>query len=653
MRYDDEIDWGYGEEEAEEEALFIELRKVGRTSLKGFSDAIAAIDDALYTSYVHSVVIGTFDAFEKLGAEVDWREAELALHVLYLFGEASRGQMQFVVTQGSTTLAPLGEMLLKMVTSKISTYPHPSVPLQFFENAVRYYQFFEIRPEGIPDVLEAFVDTRGLHHSMRQIRSRSWYLFHRFVKFLRPKMGNYVEIVLGSIQDLLVIQAELPAPSPSGTDSNISANNSGSTFDSQLYLFEAVGMLISHEAIPAEKQVKYLEAVLNPLVKGIQENMSKEMYNPEDELFPLQLHHLIMAIGSVAKGFPEAPNGAASVQRPWAVVFKQATEITLMVLEALNRFEKIREATRFAFSRLVHCLGAEMLPYLPPLINSLLNEFQVTELLDFLPFVGLIGHKYKPVIFNILNDLLLPLVNKVFGFLNQTPSGTDEAVLLLDLRKAYLTFVIQLFNLDLESVFVSDCEYPQQPPIVTGQADAFHSAHLIGLRLWLSVLLASPIVNRPHLNMILQSVLHYANDTSETVTQKMAFGILLKTVNAWGGSAQQPSTSTEPSGVGQPLPGFEQFMFESIVRVSFEVPMKQSFNLSDGQTVLAFGEISGIQKAIYAKQGTRFIEYMRGVYLPSIQCPPNMAEDYLQALQQLEMRAFKKFFQAFIQNSKS
>ncbi|RUS19794.1 hypothetical protein BC938DRAFT_475667 [Jimgerdemannia flammicorona] len=185
--------------------------------------------------------------------------------------------------------------------TEISTYPHPSVPLQFFENAVRYYQFFEIRPEGIPDVLEAFVDTRGLHHSMRQIRSRSWYLFHRFVKFLRPKMGNYVEIVLGSIQDLLVIQAELPAPSPSGTDSNISANNSGSTFDSQLYLFEAVGMLISHEAIPAEKQVKYLEAVLNPLVKGIQENMSKEMYNPEDELFPLQLHHLIMAIGSVAK----------------------------------------------------------------------------------------------------------------------------------------------------------------------------------------------------------------------------------------------------------------------------------------------------------------------------------------------------------------
>lgn len=113
-------------------------------------------------------------------------------------------------------------------------------------------------------------------------------------------MGDYAEIVLGSIQDLLVIQAELPPAAPDGADGT--NMNTASTFDSQIYLFEAAGLLISHEAVPVEKQVKYLEAVLNPLVKGIQENMGKEMYNPEDQLFPLQVHHLIMAIGSVAKG---------------------------------------------------------------------------------------------------------------------------------------------------------------------------------------------------------------------------------------------------------------------------------------------------------------------------------------------------------------
>ncbi|RUS13998.1 hypothetical protein BC937DRAFT_94491, partial [Endogone sp. FLAS-F59071] len=57
-------------------------------------------------------------------------------------------------------------------------------------------------------------------------------------------------------------------------------------------------------------------------------------------------------------------------------------------------------------------------------------------------------------------------------------------------------------------------------------------------------------------------------ETSDVGTQMMAFGILLKTVNAWGGSVQQlnQASATENTGLGQPLPGFEQFMFENIVR---------------------------------------------------------------------------------------
>jgi exportin-T len=40
---------------------------------------------------------------------------------------------------------------------------------------------------------------------------------------------------------------------------------------------------------------------LEPLVEGIQKSKAQP-FNPEDELFLLQLHHYIMAIGSVAKG---------------------------------------------------------------------------------------------------------------------------------------------------------------------------------------------------------------------------------------------------------------------------------------------------------------------------------------------------------------
>lgn len=170
--------------------------------------------------------------------------------------------------------------------------------MQFFENITRYYQYFEQRPALLPQALTAFVDTRGLHHPVKQIRTRCWYLFQRFVKNLRPKMGSYVENVLSSIGDLLTIQAEPVVETNTMDGMPIPA---ASTFDSQLYLFETVGLLISLEGIDPMKQTEYLQIVLEPLVKGIQTSMGQP-FNPEDELFLLQLHHYVMAIGSVAKG---------------------------------------------------------------------------------------------------------------------------------------------------------------------------------------------------------------------------------------------------------------------------------------------------------------------------------------------------------------
>jgi exportin-T len=43
----------------------------------------------------------------------------------------------------------------------------------------------------------------------------------------------------------------------------------------------------------------------------------------------------------------------------------------------------------------VKALGTDILPYLPTLVNALLQNSQITELLDVLPFIGLIVHKFK------------------------------------------------------------------------------------------------------------------------------------------------------------------------------------------------------------------------------------------------------------------
>ncbi|KAI7823777.1 armadillo-type protein [Gamsiella multidivaricata] len=613
MKYGEDMEWvcvaiaggsesvgTIGEDSIDDEEMlnFLELRR----ELKRFYDQIATLSASLTTNFLHSAVTTTLTTFvnEKAAGSAgssDWRDLELALYLLYLYGEAIKGVPQFAVVS-PTPLTPLGECLFEMCKSGVSAYPHPSVSANFFEIACRYSNFFEIRPDCIPDVLEAFVDARGLHHPISANRTRAWYLFWRFTKDLKFKLSPYVQTVLTSIQDVLTVEASLPPMLSPGFDLSTYKDQ---VFETKIYLFEAVGLLISQDSIPAQQQFEYLSVVVNPFLTVIQKSLEAH----QDLELVWTLHHRLMALGSIAKGFPDvlnikkaAPNAPTAVSGgPCAQIFKQVAEITLVALETLSRFEVIRSAARFTFGRLINCLGQDVQPYLPTLITGLLQECSVMELVEFLPFMGQVAHKFKATIMSILNGLLFPLVQKVFFFLNQVPSGTDEAMALVELRKSYLAFLMGLFSSELENVLIT-------------------------------------AGNGQHLSLILQSVLHYAQDMSDVPVSRMAFGILLKAVNTWGSQSEKLEA-----------PGFYQFMYEHILRVTFEVPMKPNFDLQDGQSMLVLGEIAGLQKAMVMKQGDVFLTYLSQVYLPSINCPTELAQEYIQALQQLDAKNFKKYFQ--------
>jgi exportin-T len=267
----------------------------------------------------------------------------------------------------------------------------------------------------------------------------------------------------------------------------------------------------------------------------------------------------------------------------------------------MNGVEKIREASRYTAARLVNCLGTGILPYLPRLISALLTECDMGELTDFLPFTGLVVHKFRPEIFPIINDLLWPLISRVFLFLNRTATGTDEAVGLMELRKSYLTLIISLFNADVEGIFISER-------------------------------------NVSHLNTILHSILHYtkADMDYENQTQKAAFGILLRMVDAWAGREEAgaevpvvtPAKTAGGGGKGptQRLPGFEQFLYESVTPVCFQVVMNPGFNFGDGQSLLIVSEITNVLRKVYERRGEEFVQFLSQVYLPSIQCPVMLIE---------------------------
>ena len=120
------------------------------------------------------------------------------------------------------------------------------------------------------------------------------------------KMLPYVETILRAIADLLLVQAKLP--------DNFDAHNTsqealrdlgkakGSEFDSQMYLFELVGLLLSLEHFDKSKAREITKNILSPLAYQLSEIQNQESFTRGNPLMLLQAQELTMAIGSLAKG---------------------------------------------------------------------------------------------------------------------------------------------------------------------------------------------------------------------------------------------------------------------------------------------------------------------------------------------------------------
>ncbi|KAF5129945.1 Exportin-T [Metarhizium anisopliae] len=311
MRYDETSTWG-NEDEQTDEAEFQELRR----KLQNLQKTIAAIDQQLYMNMLSNLVASTFQTLDQRGSEMDWRDLDLALYEMYLFGElALPNQGLGTKNQPSTEASErLVVMMQKMVGSGIANFSHPAILLQYMEICVRYCIVFESHPDYIPQVLENFV--RLVHHDHVRIKTRSWYLFHRFVKQLRSQVGNVAETVIHSIGDLLPIKAEVPGEdADDDMSSDESDHSADALFNSQLYLFEAIGCISSTHSTPADKQAMYARSVMDPLFQDMEVHLPRAKSG--DAQAVLQIHHIVMALGTLAHGFSDwSPGSAATSHHP-------------------------------------------------------------------------------------------------------------------------------------------------------------------------------------------------------------------------------------------------------------------------------------------------------------------------------------------------
>jgi exportin-T len=58
--------------------------------------------------------------------------------------------------------------------------------------------------------------------------------------------------------------------------------------------------------------------------------------------------------------------------------------------------------------------------------------------------------------YEMLNELLTPLLQRIFSSLSEPVTGTDDQVQLTDLRREFLNFTLTILNNDLGQVLVSE-----------------------------------------------------------------------------------------------------------------------------------------------------------------------------------------------------
>jgi exportin-T len=119
MRYDETSSWG-NEDEQTDEAEFQELRK----RLQVLQKSVAAVDQDLYVEILSNVVGNTFQNLDQHGGQMDWRDLDLALHEMYLFGELTvpNGGLYAKSQPSSVAAERLIVMMSKMVGSgKLAT----------------------------------------------------------------------------------------------------------------------------------------------------------------------------------------------------------------------------------------------------------------------------------------------------------------------------------------------------------------------------------------------------------------------------------------------------------------------------------------------------------------------------------------------------
>jgi exportin-T len=164
---------------------------------------------------------------------------------------------------------------------------------------------------------------------------------------------------LDQIRDQLIPKIEIPELEDSEEkDLLTEAVEQQGAYQAQLYLFETAGMLMSLLYKSPEQSASVLTSTVKPLLNQLEAALQTPVKGPQDILPILTTHHIIMALGNIARGYPDYPSPPlpAGYILPPLEVFQQMAQAILFSLNVMNVHRVVRDAVRILdLNRMLGC----------------------------------------------------------------------------------------------------------------------------------------------------------------------------------------------------------------------------------------------------------------------------------------------------------
>ncbi|CAL4069597.1 unnamed protein product, partial [Meganyctiphanes norvegica] len=562
-----------------------------RKKLKVVFDNLAQLLPDLVLRVGKDYVVTTLNRWQGSSYE----DVEAAVSLLYSLGEAlpaSHGNHFSSQTQHEKATT-MQEMMRLLVSSGVSGHTHPAVGLQFFECVTRYEKFFSSEPQYIPGVLAAFLDQRGMRNRCPRVRSRTSYLFSRMVRCLKSHVVAYTEDILNQLTDLLIL-----APLDNGQVAPLLTN------EDQLYVFESAAMLIIGSSVEPQQKEIHMRNLVSPVISKVSmlaERLGQEQDPIRQQAIAKSICHATSVTARTSKAFS---NQNTMQDCNCVQLYLEALQLFINCLNVGVERELVGSGVRQLMHRLVVCLqSSALLPVLPSTSQALLQTPSPTALTEYLPLINQTISKLQKEVSPFLISIFVPLISAIFAAQSAPLEDNDEDEKRTRklLQRNYYLFLTTLVSNNLLDVI------------------AVQEANV--------------------LNQVLMSVVQGAVEFQDPVAQKNCFVILRRLTEAWGEKDLGP-------------PQFVEFLYTQVVPACFVAPLKTSFDLNDAQTILALHESVMCLQAVYRKRGEELRNYLRDNYLPGMKIPPDLINEYCQALAS-EPKFFRSYSKLFFQKAKS